>query len=140
MGRLFRLSDAAGFVVPLSGWAPGSMERDILEERLSDGFDWADVGIWGEMTEWADRGYSPEVEQGIACEVPMLFVAGDQDPLVTLADTRSAYERCSSADRTLLALEPYNTGLHWGHIDLILGRDAPQFVWQPIVEWVKRRL
>ena len=34
MGRLYGISDIAGYAFPVSGWAPGSLEPELLAERL----------------------------------------------------------------------------------------------------------
>jgi polyhydroxyalkanoate synthase len=50
LGRTYRVSDLAGYALPISGWAPGSIERDLLEERLRKGFDWTSLEIWAQLS------------------------------------------------------------------------------------------
>ena len=41
--------------------------------------------------------------------------------------------------RTFLVMEPWEHQVHWGHVDLILGRKAPEETWPRIVEWLNAR-
>ncbi|MSQ03523.1 MAG: alpha/beta hydrolase, partial [Myxococcales bacterium] len=136
LGRLYEVSDVAGYAFPISGWAPGSFEPELLAERLERGFDWTSLHVWLDMARWA---HEDEVEYAAAwgrSTVPLLVVSGDLDHLTPPADCQLAFEGSGAADRTLLALEPWNTGRHWGHLDLISGTHAPEHVWRPVSAWL----
>jgi pimeloyl-ACP methyl ester carboxylesterase len=139
LARLYKLTDVAGFGLPLAGWAPGSMERELLEERLRLGFDWTSVEVWLEMSGWATGGAFPYAEAFRAIEVPIFVIVGDRDPLLTPADARKIFEDARHPDRTFVEFEPFEYEVHWGHIDLILGRRAPDIVWPQIVAWLDAR-
>ena len=68
--------------------------------------------------EWLDR--------------PLLVVAGTHDTLAPPASVRPAYERSRSSDKTFRAFP-------LGHIDLIVGREAPLTVWPLVQTWLSRR-
>lgn len=139
IGRLFHLSDAAGYAMPISGWAPGSMERDLLQERLVKGFDWTSVAVWAQMARWA-QGEAFSYDAGWRqVELPVLVIAGDQDPLVRPADARACFEACGSPDKEITIFEPFEHQVHWGHLDLILGAKAPSEVWPRISGWMVAR-
>lgn len=139
LGKLYGISDIAGYAFPVSGWAPGSIEEDILAERLEHGFDWTSASVWFEMARWSATGRFAYEEAFARTDVPLLVVSGDLDHLMLPADARTAYDGSGSADRTLLALDDYTTGHHWGHLDLITGRHAPEHVWAPLVDWFEAR-
>lgn len=139
LGRLYGVTDVAGYTFPVSGWWPGSMEEDILRERLTRGFDWTSVKVWQEMARWAAEG---EVEWDAAfrgAAVPLLVLAGDKDHLLPPADARTAYDRSSSGDKTFLVFDDWHHEAHWGHLDLVLGRLAPRHVWPVIDAWMAAR-
>lgn len=139
LGRLYGISDIAGYAFPISGWAPGSIEPDILAERLERGFDWTSLHVWMEMAQW---GASGEFEYDLAWEhtdVPLLVIAGDFDHLMLPSDARPAFDRSGSRDKTWTLLDDWQTGHHWGHLDLILGKEAPKHVWSPVAEWMAAR-
>lgn len=139
LGQLYSISDIAGYAFPISGWAPGSIEPDLLAERLERGFDWTSINVWLDMARWGASGeFEYEAAWG-ATDVPVLVIAGDLDHLMLPEDARVAYDRSGSHDRTLVVLDDYTTGLHWGHLDLITGKHAPQHVWTLLRDWMSAR-
>lgn len=139
LARLYSVSDVAGYAFPISGWWPGSIEQDILAERLVRGFDWTSVTIWLEMSRWgagAPFDYDALWQQA---RVPVLVLLGDEDHLLPPGDGRIAYDRSPGPDRTLLVLDDYSHQTHWGHIDLILGQHAPAHVWPVLHDWMAQR-
>ena len=136
IGRLYGLSDITGYALPISGWWPRSMEREVLVERLELGFDWTNLNVWLEMAHWAATG-EVGFQQGWANSgTPVLAIAGDRDTLAPLADVRGAFDQCTSENRVLREFDLYEDGLHWGHLDLVLGRDAQAVVWPEILRWI----
>jgi poly(3-hydroxyalkanoate) synthetase len=70
-------------------------------------------------------------------DVPFFFVAGNMDQLAPPAAVIDAYARVSSTDKRLTILSRAN-GYRgdYGHVDLILGRDAPAEVYPAIAKWL----
>ncbi len=139
VGRLFSFIDAAGYALPVSGWAPGSIEPELLAERLERGFDWTSLHVWLDMSCWAAGDELDYEAAWRATDVPLLVITGDLDHFMPPADARAAFDESGSSDRELLNLEPWNTGSHWGHLDLVSGTAAPEQVWQPILAWLGER-
>jgi polyhydroxyalkanoate synthase len=139
IGAAYRLTDLAGYLLPLAGWVPGSIERELLEERLARGFDWTSIEVWLQMSRWA-RGapfaYAEAFEQ---LDLPLLVIAGDHDALLPPADARICFEASGAADKQFFEANLFDHGAHFGHIDLILGRDAPRVVWDVILSWMQAR-
>jgi len=140
MARLYAISDVAGYGFPISGWWPGSVEPEILEERLVRGFDWTSVRVWQEMARWAATGHFEWDEDWANADVPLLVIAGDEDHLMPPADARVAFERSGSHDRTWHLFDDWHHEVHWGHLDLVLGQKAPAHVWPLIDEWMAAHL
>lgn len=139
LARLYSISDVAGYAFPVSGWAPGSIEEDVLAERLERGFDWTSANVWFEMSRWASSGRFDYEEAWQRTDVPLLVVAGDLDHLMLPEDARAAYDLSGSADRTFVVLDDWTTGVHWGHLDLITGKDAPKHAWPLLRDWLAAR-
>lgn len=139
LGKLYSISDIAGYAFPISGWAPGSIEPDQLAERLERGFDWTSLNIWLDMARWGAGGVFDFDAEWAALDVPLLVVAGDLDHLMLPDDARVAYDRSGSTDKTWLLLDDYTTGRHWGHLDMISGKAARQYAWEPIAAWARAR-
>ena len=139
ISRLYGLSDVTGYAVPLSGWWPGSIEPELLQERLREGFDWTSVTVWQEMSRWAAQGHFDYDEAWRHTNVPLLVTLGDRDHLLPPEDGRAAYDRSGSSDRTLHLFDDWNHEVHWGHLDLILGRYARKHVWPTLERWLQER-
>src|SRR5690606_11688818 len=92
LSELYRLTDVAGYGLPLAGWAPGSLERHILEERLTKGFDWTSVEVWLQMCRWAQGEPFAWAEAFSRTDVPLLVLAGNADPLLPPAEARACYD------------------------------------------------
>lgn len=139
LSRLYGISDVAGYAFPVSGWWPGSIEPEVLQERLERGFDWTSVRVWQEMARWAATGSFPWDEAWSRTDVPLLVLAGDEDHLMPPKDAAAAYERSGSHDKRLLVFDDWHHQTHWGHLDLVLGRLAPVHVWPAIDDWMRER-
>lgn len=139
IGRLYGISDIAGYAFPVSGWAPDSIEPELLAERLEKGFDWTSLHVWLDMARWGATGAFDYEAAWKEEKVPVLVIAGDLDHLMPPDDAKVAYDLAGGADKTWMLLDPWHTGLHWGHLDLILGKAAPRWVWGPIDEWMSAR-
>ena len=137
MTRLMGLSDTAAWWAPMSGWWPGSMEPELLRERLERGFDYTTVQVWLDMARWAVEGETA-VDEALwrACHVPLLVVVGDEDHLMPLGDARGAYDLHPGPDKELLVLDDLKHEVHWGHLDLVMGRHAPAQVWPRLHAWM----
>ena len=133
--------------IPIQVWHPGSIERDILTERIEKGFDRTSFNVFWLLVEWASSGKfhssdgSVDFQENIAdLKIPIFFIVGDKDYAVPEASVREAYEKVGSPDKTLRVFGDEAPGLHWGHCDLICGREAPRIVWPEILEWMQKRL
>lgn len=136
LGRLYSITDLAGYAFPVSGWAPGSVEPELLAERLERGFDWTSLHVWLDMARWASDGDNEYAAAWARTDVPLFVITGDLDHLMPPADARAAYAESASTDKTLLDLDLWNSGVHWGHLDLISGIAAPEHLWAPVRDWL----
>jgi pimeloyl-ACP methyl ester carboxylesterase len=132
--------------LPYNLWYPGSMDERDLQERIVMGFDKTSTAVVKLMLIWASRGRfvdengSPVFEKNLrAKKAPSLFIMGDRDEVVPYRSMRPAYRMISSKDKTWKEINIKETGVHWGHIDLINGRSAPEAVWKPVADWVEAR-
>jgi polyhydroxyalkanoate synthase len=132
-----RFIESPFYPIPLRGWHAGSCEPHVLEEHLRLAFDRAALGEMRDMFRWASerRFGGPEsdyVEQFEALELPLLVVAGANDDLAPPASVRPGYQRSRSRDKEYRALP-------LGHIDLLVGRDAPLMTWPLLTSWLTKR-
>lgn len=141
--RLARvLIESPIFPLPIRGFVPGSVEPDVLSQHMSLAMDNGSITVLRNMfldAAAARRsghrlgslyGYAERFE---ALDIPLLIIAGTQDDLAPPASVRPAYERSRSSDRTYRAFPR-------GHLDIVVGRDAPHTVWPLIEAWVRVRV
>lgn len=131
---------------PVQVWHPRSIERDLLRERIADGFDRTSLEILRQMTNWAaagrfsDSGDAAADDRWLASfDVPLLCVVGDKDKAVPLGSIQPGFDRVGSADRTLILFGKQRNGVPFGHCDLICGEQAPAHVWPEIGAWMDAR-
>ena len=129
---------------PLQVWHPRSIEKDLLRERIREGFDRTSLNVLREMAIWAaegrftseDRRVDPDTRLA-RLQVPLLCLAGDRDSAVPLASIEPGFRRAGSADKTLRTYGRDTDGTHFGHCDLICGKTAPSIVWPEVAAWIE---
>ncbi|MFT3768068.1 MAG: alpha/beta fold hydrolase [Minicystis sp.] len=129
------------FPLPIRGFDAGSMEPVVLGQHMSLAMDTGSVAVLRslflgavEQRQSGHRlggltGYAGAFEQ---LDIPLLTIAGTKDDLAPPASVRPAFEFSRSADKTYRAFPR-------GHIDLVMGRDAPLTIWPLIEAWMKKR-
>lgn len=119
-----------------TGASPGSRVRGAAHHSAEDlplGLvrqleSWTRTGAWtsrGGVVDWL------ETLAGARC--PLHVVHGVEDRVCPPTSAVGALERWGGADRTALAVDGY------GHLDAILGQDAPGRVFAPVADWLDAR-
>jgi len=136
--RLFRrFAESPLYPFPLRGWHAGSLEPHVLEQHLAMAFDRAAMAEMVDMFDWAVQrrfggSESDYVERFEAMDIPLLILAGANDDLAPPASVRPGFTRSRSRDKTYRVLP-------LGHIDLLVGRDAPLMTWSLVTRWLTKR-
>lgn len=136
MRTIRRVAESPFYPIPVRGWHAGAVEPHVLDQHLRLAFDRAGIAELRNMFEWAiDKRFGGDaqdyVERFETMDLPLLVIAGNNDDLAPPASVRPAFERSRSKDKT------YRT-VPLGHIDLLVGRDAPLSTWPLIANWMKR--
>lgn len=72
-------------------------------------------------------------------EVPLLIIAGSIDRLTPPEDLRYVFDRVSSPVREFVVIgREQGASAEYGHVDLILGKNAPEDVFPTILAWLER--
>ncbi len=136
--RLLRgLAETPFYPIPLRGWHAGSLEPQVLEQHLRLAFDRAGLAEVLDMFDWArqrrfggrESDYAPRFER---MDLPLLVVAGANDDLAPPASVRPGFTLSRARDKTYRVLP-------LGHIDLLVGRDAPLMTWSLVTSWLQAR-
>ena len=134
-----RLWNARRLPLPIRAWAPDTVEPDVLEEYLHRTFDRSTLSVALDIfragRDNSFRSADGMIDYSTAFEIldrPLLVVAGTEDHLAPPASVRPAYDRSRSSDKTYRAFP-------FGHIDLVVGKEATRTVWPLIRNWLARR-
>ena len=129
------------FPLPIRGFVPRSMEPQVLSQHMSLAMDRGSITVLRNMflraAEWRSSGERlgglADAEAFESLDIPILVIAGTRDDLAPPSSVEPAFLRCRSSDKTYRAFPR-------GHIDLIMGMDAPQTIWPLIETWIGTRL
>ena len=132
-----RLAESPLYPIPWRGWRKGSMEPHVLTEHLRMAFDRAGLAELAELFDWAaqkrfggrESDYGERFEK---LDLPLLVVAGTHDDLAPPEGVHPGFARSGSSDKTYRALP-------LGHIDLLVGREAPKSSWVVLSDWLGAR-
>jgi pimeloyl-ACP methyl ester carboxylesterase len=134
-----RLWDSRFFPTPIRPWRPGSIEDDVLADYLSHSFDWTSVQVLFDLFAGGSRtslhSADGRIDYGAAFEAldrPLLVIAGTEDDLAPPRSVRAAFDRSRSRDKTYREFP-------LGHVDIVIGREAPSTVWLAVSDWLRRR-
>ncbi|HJK96698.1 MAG TPA: alpha/beta hydrolase [Polyangiaceae bacterium LLY-WYZ-14_1] len=134
-----RLWDTKGLPLPIRGWVPGTIEAEVLEEYLNRAFDRTSLALAFDILrsgrQSALRSHDGQIDYGLAFETldrPLLVIAGSEDHLAPPDSVKPAYERSRSADKAYRVFP-------FGHLDLLVAREASSTVWATIASWLDRR-
>jgi len=138
MRLLRRFAESPFYPIPLRGWHAGSCEPQVLEQHLELAFDRAALAETIDMFDWAaqrrfggrETDYVERFEQ---MDLPLFVLAGANDDLAPPISVRPGFARSRSRDKTYRVLP-------LGHIDLLVGRDAPMMTWSLVTDWLQSRL
>ncbi|MCA9606339.1 MAG: alpha/beta hydrolase [Myxococcales bacterium] len=131
--------NARSLPLPIRAWAPDTVEPEVLEEYLARTFDRSTLAVALDIFRAGKaKGFKSVdgmIDYSTAFEIldrPLLVVAGTEDGLAPPASVRPAYDRSRSRDKTYRAFP-------FGHIDLVVGKEATRTVWPLIRNWLARR-
>jgi polyhydroxyalkanoate synthase len=129
------------FPLPIRGFAPGSLEPEVLNQAMSLAMDHGSIAVLRKMFRSAIEardgghclgeltGYAEEFE---SLDVPLLVISGTKDDLAPPASVEPAYTRSRSSDKTYRAFPR-------GHLDILVGTDCLQTIWPLLLNWLTRR-
>ena len=144
-GRFIRMArwavESPLYPVPLRGFYRGAIEPEVLEQHCSLAMDRGSISTMRAMFSWAREvrarkdaddglfGYAKAFE---SLDMPLLVISGQYDDLAPPASVKPAYERSTSRDKTYRELP-------FGHVDMLIGREAPQLTWALLESWLNKR-
>ncbi len=138
--RARRLVDSRLYPLPLRGFHRGSVEAHVLREHMALAMDIGSIATMRGMFSWARQAKRGESEDGMfgyergfeALDKPLLVISGRFDDLAAPKSVEPAFLRSRSRDKTYRELP-------FGHVDMLVGREAPRLTWRLIEKWLLER-
>ena len=126
------------------GWHDDNLDLEVVRFMMARGVEdlprslLMEFARWYEAKRMSDRydlfAFSDHLER---IATPMFVIAGSRDGLTPAADIRRVYERIGSKDKDMFVAGK-EAGLEheYSHVDLVLGRHAPDEVFPRIGAWL----
>jgi pimeloyl-ACP methyl ester carboxylesterase len=125
-------------------WHPDNFEASIVRFMMRHGVEDLPRSLLVEFARWYDAkrmsdhydlfSFGDHLER---IQVPLFVIAGSRDRLTPPADLERLFARVGSRDKTyLLAGHASGLGHEYSHVDLVLGRHAPDEIYPRVTEWL----
>lgn len=146
--RLLRIvfNSPLGFMLPVSIFVAGNIEMNLLTDYLYKTFEPSSIGVLQGITdihhgnpfcEGAETDYFKQFE---ALQIPLLVICADKDDLVSYEDSLMCFQNSSSKDKAkLVYVSEASEVTAYGHLDIIIGKNAVTNVWEKIRIWLDQR-
>lgn len=144
-GELMRIGqffvESPAFPLPFRGFAPRSMEADIYAQHMALAMDRASIEVMTHMFRTAAERRLRRCDDGgiggfegmfESLDLPLLVVAGKRDDLAPPKAVEPAYRRSRSTDKAYRLFDA-------GHIDMLVGKNAPRTTWPALEGWLASR-
>jgi pimeloyl-ACP methyl ester carboxylesterase len=125
-------------------WHPDNFDLDVVRFMMRNGVEDLPRSLIREFARWyeakrmSDRydlfSFGDHLER---IRVPMLVIAGSRDRLTPPADLERLVDRLGSPDKTFYVAGHVSGLAHeYSHVDLVLGRHAPEEIYPLVTEWL----
>jgi poly(3-hydroxyalkanoate) synthetase len=126
-------------------YAADNIDLNVLEKGLEVAVENVSSALFLQLHDWykhnhfrsRDRSYSYRRHLK-DIRAPFLVCAGSVDGLTAYPDVHCAYREIGSHDKSFRVFSRENgCRTEYGHMDLVLGRNAPREVFPAIADWMK---
>jgi len=129
-----------------------NLETRVLRQALTSVVADMPRRLLRQFTDWAWREEPISMHGGVSyldaiarVRAPLLCISAAGDRLAPPVDIRPGYDLVRSGDKTWVCLgsgeagvDPVN-GHRYGHVDMVLGKDAPEFLFPMLGDWLDAR-
>lgn len=130
--------------IPLHPWHRKNVKMVNLIRSIIKGFERESPKVVAQFLRWAKEGrftnydrkfdYTPGF---LKANIPGLFIAGDRDRLAPPSSVKYAFDAYGSDRKKFVLLNKNEHSTHWGHLDLMMGKNCRNFLFPIIQEWMK---
>lgn len=137
-----RVVESRLYPLPFRGFHRGAIEPEVLEQHMALAMDRGSIATMRAMFGWAQEararktgddglfGYGRRFE---GLDMPLLVIAGAYDDLAPPASVEPAFALSSARDKSYRELP-------FGHVDMLIGREAPRLTWPLLESWLGKRV
>jgi polyhydroxyalkanoate synthase len=127
-------------------YSKDNMTPEILKTMLHHAVESVPSSLILQIHDWFRHNYFSSRDRNInfmenldQLMMPILMIVGSIDTFTPAADIRLAFRKLPNAEKTLMVFGK-NRGHEneYGHIDLLLGKNAPKEVYPNILDWLKK--
>jgi pimeloyl-ACP methyl ester carboxylesterase len=126
------------------GWHPDNFDLDIIRFMMRHGVEDLPSSLLLEFARWYDAKRMSDrydlftfTDHLELIQVPMLLVAGSHDRLTPPEDIKKVFDRIGATDKQfVVAGRDDGFAHHYSHVDLVLGRHAPDEVYPALTRWL----
>jgi pimeloyl-ACP methyl ester carboxylesterase len=141
LGRVFAslhpVLDRAWAPEAMAVWAPGQAAAEQMRWVMRHSFVRESPGVLADLLEWGDthdRAGSVRLGERLrALEGPVMVVGGGKDGLALASGVRALWHVLRPHPQSALAEFPAH-----GHVDILVGHQAPHALWPRVQAFVKR--
>ena len=128
------------YPLPFRGFHRGAIEPEVLEQHMALAMDKGSIATMRAMFSWAEEvrdrkdgddglfGYAQALR---GARHSAAGRAGRYDDLAPPKSVKPAYELSRSSDKTYRELP-------FGHVDMLIGREAPLTTWPLLESWLRQ--
>lgn len=130
-------------MIPLHPWHRKNIRKRQLIKRILKGFEKVSPKVVSQFLRWADEGRLTSYDRNedytkgfLRAKVPGLFIAGDRDRLAPPSSVEHAFKLYRFKDKKFIVLNQKEHGVHWGHLDLTMGKNCESYLFPLILNWM----
>ena len=127
-------------------FARDNMNKEIIQSILNHSVESVPSSLILQIHDWFRHNYFSNRDGSInflegleTISLPILMMVGSIDSFTPAADIRLAFKKLPNADKTLMSFgKKHGHENDYGHIDLILGKNAPKEVFPHMAKWLEK--
>lgn len=135
--QIYKMSDPVLF-------AKENMEQHTLKLGCEVAVDDVSAGVIQQIHRWFKKNHFKSFNESVdyaidlkKLRVPILIITGNQDPFTPHEVVKSSFAEIASQKKWVVFGKKEGHKTNYGHLDLILGKNAPQEVFPEILSWLK---
>ncbi len=126
-------------------FAKENMDPETLKLGSQVAVDDVSAGVILQIHNWMRKNHFKSFDESVdytldlkKLEIPIFIITGNQDPFTPASLIKGAFEEIAASKKKWIVFgkkEGYRS--NYGHLDLIIGKNAPKEVFPAILDWIE---